>query len=278
LQGRKLAEKDPAKPQVPIIEHADIKRLLLFQKSIVEGSLSLILQATKYFDLWRTSEGEEKEKYFLLLELLTPVVKSYPAEMSILTTSAALQIFGGYGYTKEYLAELFFRETRIHTLHEGTTAIQGLDLLGRKAPAQGGKALLLLFQEIMPDIEAGQQYEALQKYVGVLAQKLVQVQEVTIHLASVMQNEGPEAYLADATLYLELFGIIAVAWQWVRQGLAVEGYKKSGKNNYSTEFLQSKINALEYFFDYEIPKTEGLLTRLKSQNRVTLKAKAAEIL
>lgn len=277
-QGRKVTEKDPLKPQIPIIEHADVKRMLLFQKAVVEGSLSLVLEATTRLDLWKTTEGEEKEKNLLILELLTPMVKSYPSEMSILTTSAALQCFGGYGFTKEFLAELFFRETRIHTLHEGTTAIHGMDLLGRKVMMKNGMATMLLMQEVMADIEKANKYDTLKPYAVALGEKLMRLQEVTMHLVEVAQKEGPEAYLADATLYLELFGILAIGWQWIKQGIKIEALKQEQTKSYSAEFLQSKLYALEYFFEYEIPKTEGLITRLKSKNRVTLKATKSEIL
>lgn len=277
-QGRKLTEKDPLKPQIPIIEHADVKRMLLFQKAVVEGSLSLVMEATMRYDKWATTEGEEKEKNHLILELLTPMVKSYPAEMSILTTSTALQIFGGYGYTKEFLAELFFRETRIHTLHEGTTAIHGMDLLGRKVMIKNGMATMLLMQEVMADIDKAQQYEALKPYAGALSEKMIKLQEVTMHLVEVAQTEGPEAYLSDATVYLELFGILVVGWQWIKQGTKVEELKKAQTKNYSADFLQSKEYALQYFFEYEIPKTEGLIIRLKSKNRLTVKATKDEIL
>jgi len=277
-QGRKITEKDPLKPQIPIIEHADVKRMLLFQKAVVEGSLSLVLEATMRYDVSKTSEGEEKEKNHLILELLTPMVKSYPAEMSILTTSAALQIFGGYGYTKEFLAELFFRETRIHTLHEGATAIHGMDLLGRKVMLKNGMATMLLMQEVMADVEKAQKYEAIKTYATQLGDKLMKLQEVTMHLVEVAQKEGPEAYLSDATLYLELFGILAVGWQWIKQGIKVEELKQAESKSYSAEFLLSKSYALQYFFEYEIPKTEGLITRLKSKNRVTVQATKEEIL
>jgi len=277
-QGRKITEKDPLKPQIPIIEHADVKRMLLFQKAVVEGSLSLVFEATTCLDNYHTLEGEEKEKNFLILELLTPIVKSYPAEMSILTTSAALQCFGGYGYTKEFMAELFFRETRIHTLHEGTTAIHGMDLLGRKMMMNNGKATILLMQQIMQDIETAQKYDSLRVYGNTLAQKIMKLQEVTMHLITVAQSQGPEVYLSDATLFLELFGILAIGWQWIKQGIKVEELKASDTKTYSAEFLQSKQYALQYFFEYEIPKTEGLITRLKSENHVTAVAKAEEIL
>ncbi len=277
LQGRKLTEKDPLKPQVPIIEHADVKRMLLFQKAIVEGSLALCLQACVYYDNSQSLEGGEKENNFLKLELLTPIVKSYPAEMSILTTSAALQVFGGYGFTKEYMAELFFRETRIHTLHEGTTAIHGMDLLGRKVILKNGQATLLLMQEVFGDIEAARKFELLKPYAETLEQKLTQLQELTMQLMGVAQKHGPEVFLADATLYLELFGILTIGWQWLKQGTVAEQQKSSPAKKYSPEFLQSKLLTMKYFFEYEIPKTEGLLTRLKSKNSVTLEAKPAEI-
>jgi butyryl-CoA dehydrogenase len=277
-QGRKVTEKDATKPQTLIINHADVKRMLLFQKSVVEGSLALCLQACKYYDLSKTAEGEEREENFLKLELLTPMAKSYPAEMSIQTTSAALQCFGGYGFTKEFLAELFFRETRIHTLHEGTTAIHGMDLLGRKVMLQNGKATMLLFQEVMHDVEEAKKYSSLKTYAETAGNKLMKLQEVSMHLMSVAQTLGPEVYLSDATLYLELFGILAVAWQWLKQGVAVEKLKAVNTKEYSAEFLQSKLYALQYFFEYEIPKTEGLITRLSSANHVTVSAKPEEIL
>jgi len=277
LQGRKLSDKNPLNPQIPIIEHADVKRLLLFQKAIVEGSLALGFQATMYLDQWRTSAGEEKENNFLKLELLTPIAKSYPAEMSILSTSAALQCFGGYGFTKEYLAELFFRETRIHTLHEGTTAIHGMDLLGRKVMMQNGKATMLLMQDVMSDIANAKKHDALLNHANTLEQKLQQLQQVTIHLMTVAQKDGVETFLADATLYLEYFGIVAIGWQWLKMAEKAAIEKQSLSKKYTTEFLQSKFHALNYFFEYEMPKTESLYIRLCSSYPVTMQAKAEEI-
>jgi butyryl-CoA dehydrogenase len=251
--------------------------MLLFQKAIVEGSLSLCLEACMRFDNSVTTTGEDKENNCLLLELLTPMVKTYPAEMSIQATSAGLQCFGGYGFTKEFMAELFFRETRIHAIHEGTTAIHGMDLLGRKVMMQGGKATMLLMQEVMQTIEAAKKHKLLQPYADILLNKLVKLQELTMHLVSVAQKEGPEVFLSDATLYLELFGILAVSWQWLKQGIKVEELKQAGTKSYSPEFLESKLYALQYFFEYELPKTEGLFTRLNNNNHLTVRVKAEEI-
>ncbi|MBT34463.1 MAG: acyl-CoA dehydrogenase, partial [Thalassobius sp.] len=147
-QGRPVANKQIEEEQVDILKHADIKRMLLFQKSIVEGSLSLLMQCAYYTDLLKVAEGVEKEKASLLLDLLTPIAKSYPSEKGCLTTSAALQIHGGYGYCKDYPVEQFYREARIHPIHEGTTGIHAIDLLGRKIWLEQSKGYQYLLEEI----------------------------------------------------------------------------------------------------------------------------------
>ncbi len=272
LQGRKTTEKNPELPQTAIINHADIKRLLLFQKTFVEGSLCLELQCSYYADMERVSDGNEKEKYNTLLELLTPVAKSYPAEMSNFSTSAAIQIFGGYGFTKDFIAEQYYRETRIHAIHEGTTAIHGLDLLGRKVAMNNGKAVQYLMQEIMQTVGYAKQYENTKENALVLEKKLEQLHSLTLHLMGVSQKEGIEAYLSDATLYLELFGILVLGWQWLKMTNTCN--KSTTLDN---EFKESKFLCCNYFFEYEIPKTEGLFTRLQSEKRVTVNVDAALI-
>ncbi|MDB5226281.1 MAG: acyl-CoA dehydrogenase [Bacteroidota bacterium] len=269
LQGRNIAEKAPEKPQVPIINHADVKRMLLFQKTFVEGSVCLELQCSYYADMERVSEGEEKERYNLLLELLTPVAKSYPAEMSNLSTSTAIQIFGGYGFTKDFIAEQYYRETRIHTIHEGTTAMHGLDLLGRKVMMKNGKAVMYLMQEVMKDITSAKQNENTKVHASSLEKKLMQLQELSMHLMGVAQKEGVEAYLSDATLYLELFGILVLGWLWLKMA-NIANNKSANDDSANKEFMKTKLLCCNYFFEYELPKAEGLLTRLKSTNRVTV--------
>lgn len=277
-QGRKLTQKDPLLPQTEIINHADVKRMLLFQKAVSEGALALTLQAALYYDRWHTATNEEeREKNFLLLEMLTPVAKSYPAEMSILTTSTALQCLGGYGYTKDFLAELFYRETRIHTLHEGTTAIHGLDLLGRKVMMQNGKGTQLLMQEIAGIIAQAQQYPALVPYAQQLQQALQTLQQLTLQLLSGAQRDGAEVFLADATLYLELTGIILIGWQWLQQGITVQQLTQQNNTAYSSTFLASKMHALVFYFEYELPKTAALVTRLQSRNALTVQVAGEEI-
>ena len=265
LQGRPIAEKNPEMPQVPIIKHADVKRMLLFQKTFIDGALCLELQCSYFADMERVSEGDEKEKYNLMLELLTPVAKSYPAEMSNLSTSTSLQIFGGYGFTKDFIAEQYYRETRIHTLHEGTTAIHGMDLLGRKVMMKNGKAVKLLMQEVMSDISKAKKYDHTKAHAETLEKQLGKLQELSMHLMGVAQKEGVEAYLSDATLYLELFGILVLGWQWIKMVNTCNENSSIDK-----QFADSKFLCFNYFFEYELPKAQALFIRLKSTNRVTV--------
>ncbi|MFH0786957.1 MAG: acyl-CoA dehydrogenase, partial [Pseudomonadota bacterium] len=222
LQGRKVSAKDPALPPIPIIEHPDVKRMLLFQRAVTEGSLSLLLQCSRYVDLMQIAEGQEKEDYHLLLDLLTPIAKTYPSEMGILSISQGLQCLGGYGYCDEFPVELFYRDARIHPIHEGTTGIQGLDLLGRKVLMKGGKAFTLFLEEVQKTIQEAKDIPALGPYVQRLEYALESLINVTGRLVALAQGGKTELFLADATLYLELFGIIAVAWQWLRQGASIQ--------------------------------------------------------
>jgi alkylation response protein AidB-like acyl-CoA dehydrogenase len=269
-QGRKLSAKDPSAPAIPIIEHADVKRMLLFQKSVVEGSLSLILQCSKYADLAHVAKGEEKERYTLLLDLLTPVAKTYPSEMGIFSVSQGLQCLGGYGYCDEFPLEQFYRDVRIHPIHEGTTGIQGLDLLGRKIFMKNGDAAKLYIQEILSTIQAAEEYPELQPYAERLRQALDELQTVTMSLAPYAMKGQIELFLADSTLYLELFGIIAIAWQWLIQGTAAMKTLRTSLPEHDSLFYGGKLHTLKYFFHYELPKVHGLAKRLTEVDGLTV--------
>jgi butyryl-CoA dehydrogenase len=269
-QGRKISQKDPALPQIPIIEHADVKRMLLFQRAIAEGSLSLILQCSKYVDMLKVLNGEEKHKYHLLLEILTPVAKSYPSEMGIASISQGLQCFGGSGYCDDYPLEQFYRDARIHPIHEGTTGIQAMDLLGRKVVMQNGRAFMLYLAEVKDTISATREFSALIDPALQLDAALVKLQEVTQHLLKIDRKQGPEYFLADATLYLEFFGIIAIAWQWLLQGIAIQTALNNECSKTDFNFYQGKMFTLRYFFGYELSKTEGLAKRLMAGDGLTV--------
>lgn len=267
-QGRPVADRDVTRPQVPIIRHADVKRMLLFQKATMEGALGLLLHCSYYMDLARAGAGAEQERAALLLDLLMPIAKTYPAEMGVLSTSAAIQVHGGAGYTTDFPVEQFFRESRIHPIHEGTTGIQGLDLLGRKITQHGGRAVGLLLEEIQAAIAAAQAQPELVELAGQLTKSVGVLQRVTAHLLGVAAHDH-ELFLADATLYLELAGLVVVAWQWLRQATVAQlalPTAHAGDRN----FYQGKLMAAQYFYEYELVKVSGLARRLQSANAVTV--------
>ncbi len=270
LQGRKLSTKDPTLPQIPLIEHPDVKRMLLFQRSVIEGALSLLMQTAKYADLAIVLTGEEKEKNELLLELLTPVAKSYPSEMGILSISQGVQCLGGSGYCDDYPLEQYYRDARIHPIHEGTTGVQGLTLLGRNVIMKGGKAYKLYLEEVQNTIREAERTEELMSYVQKLKQALELLQQVTAYLMEVQKKKAPEVFLADATLYLEFFGIIGVAWQWLLQATAVVKALSNSPSGAEANFYNGKFFAFRFFFEYELPKIQGLASRLMHSDGLTV--------
>lgn len=269
-QGRPLMERDPAKPQIPIIQHADVRRMLLFQRAVVEGSLGLIIQCSQYADQEKILEGEDKERASLLLEILTPVVKTYPSEMGIHSVSQGLQCLGGYGYCEDFPLEQYYRDIRIHPIHEGTTGIQGMDLLGRKLVMKEGRALVFFGEEVAKAIEQAKKVSDLETHAMALEDAMKKIQETTMHLIGVAQEKGPEAYLADAVVFLEFFGIIAISWQWLLQAIAAYKALENKVSQGDSNFYNGKLHAFRYFFRYELPKIQGLSQRLTDNDPVTL--------
>lgn len=273
-QGRRLSAKDPTLPPIPIIEHPDVRRMLLFQRAVVEGSLSLILQCCRYADLAHVAEGQDRERYALLLDLLTPIAKSYPSEMGVVSVSQALQCLGGYGYCDEFPVEQLYRDARIHPIHEGTTGIQGLDLLGRKVIMQGGKAFSFYLEEVRKTVAQGLEDPELSSQAARLDKALEKVEAVTSSLLAYSEQGDVERFLADATLYLDLFGIVAIAWQWLLQGLVAQEAMRGGASESESRFYRGKLHTLRYFFAYELPKIEGLAVRLTDGDALTVEMDA----
>ena len=269
-QGRKIDSKDPLQPQIPIIEHADVKRMLLFQRAVVEGSMSVLFQCARYVDLISVLEGEEKERYEFLLDILTPIAKNYPSEMGILSVSAGLQCLGGYGYCDEFPLEQYYRDARIHPIHEGTTAIQGMDLLGRKVVMKNGKAFMLFLEEVGNTVQQAREIPDLAANADALAQALEKLKDVTGHLTGIALDGKIELFLADATLYLELFGFITIAWQWLIQAITAHKALEKDPSGAEANFYKGKLFAGRFFFSYELPKIEGLVLRLKQSDGLTV--------
>jgi alkylation response protein AidB-like acyl-CoA dehydrogenase len=274
-QGRKISSKDPTLPQIPILEHSDIRRMLLLQRAISEGALSLILQCCLYTDLSKDKDLEESQRYSLILDLLTPVAKSYPSEQGLTSVSQGLQVLGGYGYCQEFPLEQYFRDMRIHSIHEGTTGIQGLDLLGRKVVMKNGQAMNLYLQEVQAAVDAAMGDQELVPYAKRLKAAVDKLQEVTLYLVQCALRGGVDRFLADATLYLEFFGIIAIAWQWLIQGMAAQRALAGDCSTPDRQFYQGKLHTMRYFFHYELPKTYGLAARLLEDDGLTVDMDAA---
>ena len=272
-QGRKLGSKDPTTPQIPIIEHADVKRMLLFQRAIIEGSLGLLCQCSMYSDLAKVMTGEEKERNSLLLDFLTPVAKTYPSEMAIHAISTGLQCLGGYGYCDEFPLEQHYRDARINPIHEGTTGIQGITLLGRNVTIRNGQGYKLYLEEVGKTIREAEADLELKPYAEKLKKAVQKLEAVTAHLLGIAMQGNQELFLADATLYMEFFGIIAIAWQWLLQALVAQ--KALGKNPSEADanFYKGKMFTFRFFYGYELPKIEGLAVRLFDSDGLTLEMK-----
>ncbi|WP_438870810.1 acyl-CoA dehydrogenase [Paractinoplanes ovalisporus] len=240
-QGRPVADKDPAAPAVPIVRHPDVRRMLLASKAYVEGGLALVLYASKLLD-------EPSEDNDLLLDVLTPIVKAWPSQWCRLANDHAIQVHGGYGYTREYPVEQFYRDNRLNSIHEGTDGIQGLDLLGRKVVMRGGAGLQLLIGRIVTTAlaapaELGQPVIALSDRLATTTRKL-------------WAAGDPTTALANSTAYLEATGHLVIAWLWLSQ-LNAAGDKEGA-------FYDGKRLAARYFITHELPRIGPLLDLLDS--------------
>lgn len=276
-QGRHPSNKDINQPQVLIIEHADVKRMLLFQKAVIEGSMALLLQCSYYGDQHRAGEGEEKENAHLLLELLTPIAKSYPSEMGTMAVSAGMQCMGGAGYCDDFPLEQYYRDIRVNAIYEGTTAIHGMDLLGRKIFMANGKTAQLYAAELAKTNEEAQQRPRLKARAGQLAQAAGALQQITQHLGRLAGTHAPEVFLADATLYLEYFSIVTIAWQWLKLAVVADRALDGTPHGEDLHFYESQLHTCTYYYEYELPKTAALHQRLSSDNHLTLDIKPAHL-
>jgi butyryl-CoA dehydrogenase len=246
--------KDASAPQVMIIDHADVKRMLLAQKSYCEGALALGLYCARLVDEKNTG-GAAAIEAASLLDLLTPVAKSWPSEWCLEANNLALQVHGGYGYTRDFAVEQYWRDNRLNLIHEGTHGIQGLDLLGRKVVAEQGKGLALWSERVGQTIARAALLPALAAHALALATALKQVQQAT---QQAWASGDPRLALPNATLYLQGFGHTAVAWLWLDIALAASS-KGADVDDAERDFLQGKLQAAHYFFRYELPKIDAWL-------------------
>ncbi len=241
-QGRLPWEKDPASPPVPIVKHADVRRMLLASKSYVEGGLALVLYAARLLDEQATAPDEaSRARATLLLDVLTPIVKAWPSQWCMKANDYAIQVHGGYGYTREYAVEQLFRDNRLNSIHEGTDGIQALDLLGRKVTMNAGAGLRALYEEVA---------QTCSRATGDLAAPAKALQDamdrVAMVTAALWADRDPRIALGNATLYADALGHVVIAWIWLEQMLACEAR--------ADDFAEGKRAAGRYFFDFELPR------------------------
>jgi acyl-CoA dehydrogenase len=241
----------------------------LAQKSYVEGGLALNLYCAQLVDEARAlTDSVEQERMALLLDLLTPVAKSWPSQWCLEANNLAIQVHGGYGYTREYNVEQFYRDNRLNPIHEGTHGIQGLDLLGRKVVVKDGAALRLFTARVDASIAraAGCGDAALDGHAQALSAFMKRLAEVT---RIVWSSGDLNLTLANATVYLEAFGHIVVAWIWLEQALVAQAALPQAVGT-DGDFYRGKLAAADYFFRWELPKTGPQLDLLASLDRTTL--------
>ena len=265
-QGRSLTATDPAGPQVPIIQHADVRRMLLAQKSYVEGALALNLYCARLLDEQVTAADDaERLAVGQLLDVLTPIAKSWPSQWGQESNSLAIQVLGGSGYTRDYDVEAHWRDQRLNPIHEGTHGIQALDLLGRKVLGGGGAALMALAARIEQTVARAADLGGEPAAYGPSLKAMVdRLGEVTFGLAAL---GDPVKTLANATVYLEAAGHVVIAWMWLEQLVAVG--ERSG------DFYEGKRAAARFFFRWELPKVGPMLDLLASADTTTLEMREA---
>nr|WP_245673986.1 acyl-CoA dehydrogenase [Actinoplanes rectilineatus] len=246
-QGRPVTGKDPAAPPVPIIRHPDVRRMLVASKSYVEGGLALVLYAARLLD-------QPSEENDLLLDVLTPIVKAWPSQWCRLADDHAIQIHGGYGYTREYPVEQFYRDNRLNSIHEGTDGIQALDLLGRKVTMRGGAGLELLLDRIRATADRAP--KDLADPVHRACDRLAR----TTAMLWAAGDAGPA--LANASAYLDAAGHLVIAWMWLEQ-LVASGDREG-------DFYQGKRLTAHYFVAHELPRIGPLLDLLDSGDTLFL--------
>jgi alkylation response protein AidB-like acyl-CoA dehydrogenase len=261
-QGRPIGPqgKDAAKPQIPIIEHADVKRMLLAQKSYCEGSLALDLYCARLVDEQHTGDAQSADDARLLLEVLTPIAKSWPSEWCLEANSLAIQIHGGYGYTRDFPVEQYWRDNRLNMIHEGTHGIQAMDLLGRKVLMEDGRGLQLLVQRITASIQKASSHSSLRAHADQLAQALQQVATAT---QAAWATGEPGDALANAVPYMQAFGHTVLAWIW----LDVATHVVSTQQGQMAMENQGRLLAARFFFQYELPKIGAWLQVVQNRDR-----------
>ncbi len=260
LPGAGQSSKDATQPQVRFIEHTDVKRMLLAQKAYCEGALALELYCARLIDEQNTGTAQAADDARLLLEVLTPIAKSWPSEWCLEANSLAIQVHGGYGYTRDFPVEQYWRDNRLNMIHEGTHGIQAADLLGRKVLMENGRGLDLLCERMATSIARAQQHEALSQHAKALELAMSKVKSTT---QAAWSTGLAEQALANAVPYMQAFGHMVLAWIWLEVAVAsIPQVAASTPGSDSTLIAanQGRLSAARYFYHYELPRIDAWLT------------------
>ncbi|MEE4088420.1 acyl-CoA dehydrogenase [Pseudomonas viridiflava] len=269
-QGRLPDNKSPDSAPVSIIQHTDVRRMLLTQKAYVEGAFDLGLYAARLFDDAQTGETEQiRQQAHELLDLLTPIVKSWPSEFCLKANELAIQILGGHGYTREYPVEQHYRDNRLNPIHEGTHGIQSLDLLGRKLAQNGGAGLKQLVRLIADTTQCASAHSQLDHLRQPLEQLVTALQGVTVGLLTDLAQGKVNVALANSALYLKAFGHTVIGWRWLEQAIRAEEGLSRG-NAADVDFYKGKLQAARYFLTWEVPACHHELAILQARDDVCL--------
>jgi alkylation response protein AidB-like acyl-CoA dehydrogenase len=255
-QGRLLSSKDPLAPPVNIIEHPDVRRMLLTQKAYSEGAYALCLYGHQLADDEKTAPTESEKKHAsTILNFLTPIIKSWPSEWGPKSNDLAIQVLGGHGYVNEHPVEMFYRDNRLNPIHEGTTGIQSLDLLCRKVPMNDFKGYQAFLTEMYDTVDCAQSHEKLQLYAQQLKDTLDNLKAVTTAVLDASKTQNIDMVFSNSVSYLNMFGHITIAWLWLRQAeVATKALDKTPHSD-DEKFYNGKIQAMKYFFNSELPLT-----------------------
>jgi alkylation response protein AidB-like acyl-CoA dehydrogenase len=255
-QGRLLSSKDPLAPPVNIIEHPDVRRMLLTQKAYSEGAYALCLYGHQLADDEKTAPTESEKKHAsTILNFLTPIIKSWPSEWGPKSNDLAIQVLGGHGYVNEHPVEMFYRDNRLNPIHEGTTGIQSLDLLCRKVPMNDFKGYQAFLTEMYDTVDSAQSHEKLQLYAQQLKDTLDNLKAVTTAVLDASKTQNIDMVFSNSVSYLNMFGHITIAWLWLRQAeVATKALDKTPHSD-DEKFYNGKIQAMKYFFNSELPLT-----------------------
>jgi len=269
-QGRLPSNKDPLAPPVNIIEHADVRRMLLAQKAYAEGAYALCLLGTKLADDEHTAlTEEERTQAHTLLDFLTPIIKTWPSEYGPKANYFAIQVLGGSGYVNEHPVEMMYRDNRLNPIHEGTTGIQSLDLLARKVPQNGLAGYTACLEAMQPTIAVARERPDLKGFADELESAIGTLKKVTEFMLGSMLEKNIDLVLANSVKYLDLFGHVVLAWVWLKQGVVAAAGLADASHIADENFYRGKLQAMRYFFRYELPEINAWANLLMALDDTT---------